>query len=176
MNDPDYDIGFQYFLVSSMRYNEQNALSEAFWLLNSFFKVKDVKALLLTIPGLGILESKDLNRISEFNQDLLANLKDSIKFCKKIIPLEFYSKYSEQKLINWVIKAKNRLKDTDSWRITINKRQTSIKSKPLVYTIAEHIGNIGKVDLKKPDKIFQIEILGGFLSGSLLSPKQILSI
>ncbi|MCH8908685.1 MAG: hypothetical protein IH840_16485, partial [Candidatus Heimdallarchaeota archaeon] len=67
------------------------------------------KAKLLTIPGLGILESKNLNRISEFNQDLLANLKDSIKFCKKIIPLEFYSKYSEQKLINWVIKAKNRL-------------------------------------------------------------------
>ena len=157
-----------------MRYNEQNALSEAFWLLNSFFKIKNIKAKLLTISGLGILVSKNLNRISEFNQDLLINLKNSIKFCNKIIPLEFYCKYSEQKLINWVIKEKIHLKDTDSWRITVNKRQTSIKSKPLVYTLAEHIGNIGKVDLKKPDKIFQIEILGGYVSGSLLSPKQIL--
>ena len=165
---------FKYFLISSSRYEEQNSLSEAFWILKTIYNINVLRAINLPIHGLGMLESNTLHSLTIKNIDILSLLKEPIHYCRKIVPLEFYAKYSEQNLLNWINIAKLRLKQDQSWRITIKKRQSQIKSNHLITIIAQEI-DIGEVDLNNPDKIFQVEILGSHYAACLLSQNQILN-
>ncbi|MHA2364875.1 MAG: hypothetical protein ACXAC7_13045 [Candidatus Hodarchaeales archaeon] len=164
---------FQFYLISSSRHEEKNALSEAVWLLHDLYQINNLKVKNIAIPGLGLLESAKKHKVTKLDPNKISKLVDPIKYCFKIIPLENYMKYSEESLVKWVNETKVRIQPDNSWRITLNKRQTQIKSQSLISEIARHI-SVGKVDLKKPDKIWQIEILGGEIAVGLITSHQIL--
>ena len=66
------------------------------------------------------------------------------------------------------------LKENETFRVTVEKRFTSIHSRDIIEAIASDIKNT--VDLKNPDKIFLIEIVGGFTGMSLVKPSDVLSV
>jgi tRNA acetyltransferase TAN1 len=66
------------------------------------------------------------------------------------------------------------LQGNETFRVTVEKRFTSIHSRDIIEAIASDIKNT--VDLKNPDKIFLIEIVGGFTGMSLVKPSDVLSV
>ena len=67
----------------------------------------------------------------------------------------------------------NLMKDTDTYRITIEKRGSEISSKELIDAIADIIPN--KVSLETYDWNIMIQIMGGIAGISILKEQNIIS-
>lgn len=163
---------FKYFLVSSQVHFEKNALSEAAWILSSYSDIDSFKAKLLPVGGLGLLEVENEISIPQTVHETIESLleTDKIYYCFKIIPLEFFNTFSEELIYSWIDNHKEKIVEKETWRITINKRHSSIKTSILITNVAKKIPN--PVDLKNPRKIVQIEIVGKFVGLSILEPYQ----
>ncbi len=66
------------------------------------------------------------------------------------------------------------MSDASSFKIVVEKRYCSIRSREIVLAIASRITN--KVDLDYPDWIILVEILGKKTGISVLRPEHLLSI
>jgi len=64
--------------------------------------------------------------------------------------------------------------ETESFRVTVEKRFTSIHTRDLIEAVAADAKN--KVDLEKPDRVFLIEVVGGFTGLALVKPSDIISV
>ncbi len=64
--------------------------------------------------------------------------------------------------------------ESETFRVTVEKRFTSIHSREFIEAIATEIKN--KVDLENPNKILLVEALGGFTGISILKPTDIISV
>ena len=167
---------FKFFLVSSQVHLEKNALSEAAWILSNYIVIELIKAKMLSVGGLGLLELESEVEIPENIIETIDRLllTEKIYYCYKIIPLEQFEIFSETLLLNWIEEHKNQIKENETWRVNINKRHSSIKTKDLINQIAMKINN--KVDLNNADKIIQIEIIGKFVGMSIIKPFQIIQL
>jgi len=98
----------------------------------------------------------------------------SVRYCLRIIPIQKLTKTSVDEIEKSVDDIINQIKKEESYRISIEKRNSSISSQELITKIANKIKN--KVSLENPDKIIQIEILGGNTGISILRRGEILSV
>ena len=167
---------FKYFLVSSDLHQEKNAISEAAWILSKYTEITNFKPILQSVGGLSLL--KIIKGDFNFDKSIYVYIKElheksTIRFCHKIIPLEYFQKFSEKSILDWISSIK--FPDETNWRITINKRHSNVKTRPLIANIASQIKN-GTVDLKNPDKIIQLEIVGQNVGFSVLDPWKILQL
>ena len=89
-----------------------------------------------------------------------------IRYCLRIIPIQMITETEIDKIKQNVIKLKDTIKKNDSYRITIEKRNTSISSNEIITEIAKIFPN--KVSLNQPDWIILIEILGNETGISIL--------
>ena len=89
-----------------------------------------------------------------------------IRYCLRIIPIQMITETEIDKIKQNVIKLKDTIKKNDSYRITIEKRNTSISSNEIITEIAKIFPN--KVSLNGPDWIILIEILGNETGISIL--------
>ena len=98
----------------------------------------------------------------------------SIRYCLRIIPIQKLSKTTIDEIEKVVDELINEIKKDETYRISIEKRNSSISSQELITKIAQKIKN--KVSLENPDKIIQIEILGGITGVSIIKRDEILSV
>ena len=89
-----------------------------------------------------------------------------IRYCLRIIPIQMITETEIDKIKQNVIKLKDTIQKNDSYRITIEKRNTSISSNEIITEIAKIFPN--KVSLNQPDWIILIEILGNETGISIL--------
>jgi len=89
-----------------------------------------------------------------------------IRYCLRIIPIQRMTDTEIDKIKQNVIKLKDTIQKNDSYRITIEKRNTSISSNEIITEIAKIFPN--KVSLNQPDWIILIEILGNETGISIL--------
>ena len=89
-----------------------------------------------------------------------------IRYCLRIIPIQMITETEIDKIKQNVIKLKDTIQKNDSYRITIEKRNTSISSNEIITEIAKIFPN--KVSLNGPDWIILIEILGNETGISIL--------
>ena len=73
-----------------------------------------------------------------------------------------------------VEKLASKIPEDQSFRITIEKRHTSLSSSEIIETAAKNVNR--RVDLKNPDWIILIEIIGAYTGISVLKPDQVLSL
>jgi tRNA acetyltransferase TAN1 len=66
------------------------------------------------------------------------------------------------------------IKEKESFRITVEKRHTDMKSKEIIDTVAKQIERT--VNLEHPDRILLIEIIGERAGIALITPEDILSV
>ena len=71
-----------------------------------------------------------------------------IRYCLRIIPIQMITETEIDKIKQNVIKLKNTIQKNDSYRITIEKRNTSISSNEIITEIAKIFPN--KVSLNQP--------------------------
>lgn len=98
----------------------------------------------------------------------------SIRYCLRIIPIQEVSETKISEIEQRILELGQLIQTEDSYRISIEKRNSEISSQELITTIAKNFKN--KVSLENPDKIIQIEILGGKTGISILEKSDILSV
>ena len=97
-----------------------------------------------------------------------------IRYCLRIIPIQSITETEIDKIKHNVIKLKGRIQKNDSYRITIEKRNTSISSNEIITEVAKIFPN--KVSLNQPDWIILIEILGNKTGISVLKDDELFSL
>ncbi len=97
-----------------------------------------------------------------------------IRYCLRIIPIQSITETNMDKIKQNVIKLKDSIQKNDSYRITIEKRNTSISTNEIITEIAKIFPN--KVSLNKPDLIVLIEILGDKTGISILKDSELFSL
>ena len=97
-----------------------------------------------------------------------------IRYCLRIIPIQSITKTNIDKIKQNVIKLKDSIQKNDSYRITVEKRNTSISTNEIITEIAKIFPN--KVSLNKPDLIVLIEILGDKTGISILKDSELFSL
>ena len=97
-----------------------------------------------------------------------------IRYCLRIIPIQRITDTEIDKIKQNVIKLKDTIQKNDSYRITIEKRNTSISSNEIITEVAEIFPN--KVSLNQPDWIILIEIIGNETGISILKNDELFSL
>jgi len=97
-----------------------------------------------------------------------------IRYCLRIIPIQMLTETEIDKIKQNVIKLKDTIQKNDSYRITIEKRNTDISSTEIITEIAKIFPN--KVSLNQPDWIVLIEILGNDTGISILKDDELFSL
>jgi len=97
-----------------------------------------------------------------------------IRYCLRIIPIQIVTDTDIDKIKQNVIKLKDCIQKNDSFRITVEKRNSVISTKDIITEIAEALSN--KVSLEKPTWIILIEVLGGETGISILKNDALFSL
>ena len=97
-----------------------------------------------------------------------------IRYCLRIIPIQRMIDTDIDKIKQNVTKLSNVIQKNNSYRITIEKRNTNISSNEIITEIAKIFPN--KVSLNQPDWIVLIEILGNKTGISILKENEIFSL
>jgi len=97
-----------------------------------------------------------------------------IRYCLRIIPVQSITETNIDKIKQNVIKLKDSIQKNDSYRITIEKRNTSLSTNEIITEVAKIFPN--KVSLNKPDLIVLIEILGDKTGISILKDSELFSL
>jgi tRNA acetyltransferase TAN1 len=107
-------------------------------------------------------------------KEILLDEPWSIRYCLRVIPLQKFIETNVEEIEKAISSMLNQIQDTDTYRISIEKRNSNISSKEIITKIANKIKN--KVSLDFPDKIILIEILGIMTGVSILEKSDILSL
>jgi len=162
-------------LVTTYRHREYDALDELALLLQRFgdespiLEIQKVSGIILAITNLNPFE------LTTKYKELLAEEPWKFRYILRSIPIE-RSFYTDLKNIE--IEAENivmkKLNKNDSFRITIEKRHTSLRSKEIISSIANKLSGY-KVSLENPNWIILIEIIGNKTGISVLKEIDIFS-
>jgi len=97
-----------------------------------------------------------------------------IRYCLRIIPIQSITETNIDKIKQNVIKLKDSIQKNDSYRITVEKRNTNMSTNEIITEVAKIFPN--KVSLNKPDLIVLIEILGDKTGISILKDSELFSL
>ncbi|MFB5612474.1 MAG: THUMP domain-containing protein [Nitrosarchaeum sp.] len=97
-----------------------------------------------------------------------------IRYCLRIIPIQKITDTKIESIEDGVLDLIKLITNEESYRISIEKRNSSISSQEIISRIAKKIEN--KVSLEFPDKIILIEILGSKTGIAIVKKADILSV
>ena len=97
-----------------------------------------------------------------------------IRYCLRMIPIQCITETEMSKITENVIKLKDVIQQNDSYRITIEQRNTNMSSTEIIGEIAKMFSN--KVSLNQPDWMILIEILGDKTGISILKDNEVFSL
>ena len=97
-----------------------------------------------------------------------------IRYCLRIIPIQSITETEMSTITKNVIELKDVIQQNDSYRITIEKRNTNMSSTEIIGEIAKTFSN--KVSLNQPDWMILIEILGDKTGISILKDNEVFSL
>lgn len=98
----------------------------------------------------------------------------SMRYCLRIIPIQELTNTNLEEILNAAIKLVKKIKEDESYRITVEKRNNEISSKLIISKLADEIQN--KVSLEKPDWIVLVEIIGSKTGLVVLQNEDIFSL
>ena len=132
---------------------------------------------ILNVGMRGILmvnTSIEPSKIIDWVNDKVVEEPWLIRYCLRMIPIQSVTETEMSKITKEVIKLKDIIQQNDSYRITIEKRNTDMSSNEIITEIAKIFPN--KVSLNQPDWIVLIEILGNKTGISILKENEIFSL
>ena len=140
-------------------------------------EIGDQESEILNVGMRGILmvnTNIEPSKIIDWVKDKVVEEPWLIRYCLRMIPIQSVTETDMSKITNDVIKLKDVIQQNDSYRITIEKRNTDMSSTEIITEIAKIFPN--KVSLNQPDWIVLIEILGNKTGISILKENEIFSL
>lgn len=161
-------------LASTMRGNERQMCHELIFLLKEAGDPQPV-ADRTGIRGLVVAKTtlNPIETIGKFH-DILQTRPYEFRYALRVMPIQKVVHTDLAEIRQAVTEFATRLEENETFRVTVEKRFTNLHSRDLIEATATVIPN--KVNLKNPDKILLIEVLGGYTGISLLRPADIISV
>ena len=97
-----------------------------------------------------------------------------IRYCLRVIPVQKITETKIESIEEGISDLIKMISNEESYRISIEKRNSNISSQELISNIAKKIKN--KVSLEFPDKIILIEVLGNKTGIAIVKKTDILSV
>jgi len=162
-------------IATTSRGNERPMSNELFYLLKEELGDSQAQTSKTKIRGL-IVAKTTLNPL-EVIEKLRAILKErpyEFRYALRIVPIERVVPSDLDEIKKATQELAPRMGEEESFRVTVEKRFTTLHSKDIVEAAASEIKQ--KADLENPDYILQVEILGALTGISLLKKSDILSV
>jgi tRNA acetyltransferase TAN1 len=161
-------------LATTSRGNERDACAELQFLLE---KIGDPSATIKRTSISGLIAAKTalgaFEVIDKFRQ-ILHERPYEFRYMLRIIPIEKVVRTDLGEIEQAATEFSSKIGEKETFRLTVEKRFTSLSRKQVIETAAAKIHR--KVNLDNPNKILLIEIVGGLTGVSVVRPEQILSI
>ena len=97
-----------------------------------------------------------------------------IKYCSRIIPIQIECESKLDEITNSAIGLSQIMKEDETYRITIEKRHSSLHTKEIIHSIADAISN--KVSLENSDWEIIVQVLRNRTGISVIPTDTILSV
>ena len=107
-------------------------------------------------------------------KEMLLDEPWSIRYCLRIIPIQKLIESKIEEIEKTVTDISEQISEGETYRISIEKRNSNLSSQEIISKIANKIKN--KVSLEFPDKVVLIEILGSKTGISILKKSDVLSV
>ena len=140
-------------------------------------EIGDQESEILNVGMRGILmvnTNIESSKIITWVKDKVVEEPWFIRYCLRMIPIQTITETEMSKITENVTELKNVIKQNDSYRITIEKRNTDMSSTEIITEIAKIFPN--EVSLNQPDWVILIEILGDKTGISILKDSEMFSL
>ena len=161
-------------IITCPRHFEDEACQEIGRILEEFGD-QEPNVTITNMPGIltGVTCLNPVDVIEKI-RDKIQDEPWSVRYCLRVIPIENCCKTDVKEITKIVQKMSSVLSPDESFRITIEKRNSKISSAEIISEIAKIISN--KVCLDDPDWIILVEIIGEETGVSILRKNSILSV
>ena len=133
------------------------------------------KITITNISGILTAETKlDSIEVVKKIKEMLLDEPWVIRYCLRIIPIQKVTETKIESIEDGISGLIELISNGESYRISIEKRNSNISSQELISRIAKKIKN--KVSLEFPDKIILIEVLGNKTGIAIIKKADILSV
>jgi len=161
-------------VISTSRGNEKNTCSEMWYLLG---EVGDRGSNIETTGVIGLVVAK--TKLDPFKaiRDLRILLKErpwEFKYTLKLFPIQNVVAARLEEIEKAAVTLAEGIAKKEKFRITVEKRHTSLSRTAIIDTIAKRIERT--VDLDSPDKIVLVQVIGELVGVALITPQDVLSI
>ena len=160
-------------IISTFRHHEEEAYNEILDILNGAGDL-EAQAEVSDIIGivLGFTRIDPFQVIQLFRKLMIDNPWE-IRYILRLLPIETVGPTQLEYIISNAKRLALKIKKHETFRITVEKRHASLSSSDIIRAVAANIDNT--VNLKKPDWIILVEIVGGLTGISVLRANQIFS-
>ena len=125
--------------------------------------------------GIIQVESKlDIMRVLENFKEIIEDEPWLIKYCSRIIPIQEECESKLEHITDKVNSLSSIIKKNETYRITVEKRQSSLHTSEIISKIADSLSN--KVLLENSDWEIIIQVLRNKTGISIIPPNSILSV
>jgi len=161
-------------IITCARHLEPETRDELNDILEDFGD-SDAQISITSMSGILTAETKlDPIEIVRKIKEMVLDEPWSIRYCLRIIPIQKIIESKIEEIEEAISSMSQEILDGETYRISIEKRNSDLSSKEIITKIADKIKN--KVSLEFADKIILIEVLGNKTGISILKKSDILSI
>ena len=161
-------------IITCARHLEPETEEELSDILEEFGD-SDAKVSITKMSGILTAETKlEPIEVVRKIKEMLLDEPWSIRYCLRIIPIQKVVETKLEEIEKTVTYISEQISDGETYRISIEKRNSDLSSQEIISKIANKIKN--KVSLEFPDKIVLIEILGNKTGISVLKKVDVLSV
>ena len=162
-------------LATTMRGNERPMCNELLYLLKE--ALGDVQAQTAKTKIRGLIVGKTsldpVEVVGKF-RSILIERPYEFRYALRIVPVQMVVQTDLQEIKKSAQEMASRIEENQTFRVTVEKRFTELHSKDIIEAVAGDLNR--RVDLKNPDWILQIEVLGRLTGISLLKPSDVLAV
>jgi tRNA acetyltransferase TAN1 len=162
-------------VATTSRGNERPMCNELLYLLKE--QLSDAEAQVSKTKVRGLIVGKTTLDPCDAIEKLRAILTErpyEFRYALRILPIERVVPTNLEEIKRISQELASRISEQESFRVTVEKRFTTLHSKDIIEAVAGDINS--KANLENPDKILLIEILGALTGVSLLKPSDILGV
>jgi tRNA acetyltransferase TAN1 len=162
-------------LATTQRGNERAMVNEILYLLKDQIGDQEAQASKTKIRGLIVAKtSQNPREVLEKFHAILSERPYEFRYALRIVPLELVVPTELAAIKAAAAELADRIGEGQSFRVTVEKRFTTLHSSEIIEAA---VGDIkSRVDLKNPDWVLQVEVLGALTGVSVLKPNEILAV
>lgn len=164
---------FPFNLLVSFDYNFLAARREIFETLTPLGDERPIVRRTIVRGLIGVRTSLDAHGVVRELQRMQNENERIFRFTRRWIPIDIWTD-SDISSMKEGVKKVSEIGVEEKWKMVVEKRRYSAyHTDEIVRELAQLVD--AKVDLKKPDKILRVDILGRFAGISLLKPDEVFS-